>query len=136
MEHAHYFKRNTVYKVEGENISVVNVQENNDLTQLDPWMAMVVPLADGQHTIDQLIQHMTGLYPDGTPDNLIETIESVISRLTESEVIELTARPSLLPYYLRIPIDEQDPKQATEMMINDGFIQPNPPSKKDLSEKN
>ena len=136
MEHAHYFKRNTVYKVEGENISVVNVQENNDLTQLDPWMAMVVSLADGQHTIDQLIQHMTGLYPDGAPDNLIETIESVISRLTESEVIELTARPSLLPYYLRIPIDEQDPKQATEMMINDGFIQPNLPSKKDLSEKN
>ena len=122
MEHVHYFKRNTVYKVEGESISVVNVQENNALTPLDPWMAMVVSLADGQHTIDQLIQHMTGLYPDGAPDNLVETIESVVSRLTESEVIELTARPSLLPYYLRIPIDEQDPKQATEMMINDGFI--------------
>jgi hypothetical protein len=125
LEHAHYFKRNTVYKVEEDIISVVDVQDNNALTPLDPWMAMVVSLADGQHTIEQLIQHMTGQYPNGSPDNLVETIESVISRLTESEIIELTARPSLLPYYLRIPIDEQDPKQATEMMINDGFIQAN-----------
>ncbi|HHA18225.1 MAG TPA: hypothetical protein ENK70_00770 [Methylophaga sp.] len=123
MEHAHYFKRNAVYKAEGESISVVNVHENNTLTPLDPWMAMVVSLADGQHTIAQLIQHITALYPEGAPDNLVETIESVITRLTESEVIELTVRPSLLPYYLRMPMDEQDPKQATEMMIKDGFIQ-------------
>ncbi|RKZ84655.1 MAG: hypothetical protein DRQ39_08080 [Gammaproteobacteria bacterium] len=125
MEHAHYFKRNTVYKIEGDDISVVDVQENNALTPLDPWMARVVTLADGQHTIGQLIQHMIGQYPNGAPENLVETIESVITRLTESNVIELTARPSLLPYYLRIPMDEQDPKQATEMMINDGFIKPN-----------
>ena len=123
MEHAHYFKRNTVYKVEGDNVSVVSVQEDNALTHLDPWMAKVVSLADGQHTIDQLIQHLTGLYPDGAPDNLVDTIESIITRLTDSEVIELTTRPSLLPYYLRIPMDEQDPKQATKLMIEDRFIQ-------------
>jgi len=123
LEHAHYFKRSTVYKVEEDSISVIDVQENNAITPLDPWMTRVVSLADGQHTIDQLIQHMKGQYPNGAPDNLVETIESVITRLTDSDVIELTARPSLLPYYLRIPIDEQDPKKATEMMIKDGFIE-------------
>lgn len=122
LEHAYYFKRNTVYKVDGDDISVVDVKDNNNLTALDPWMARIVLLADGQHTIDQLIQHMIAQYPDGAPSNLMETIESVITRLTESEVIELTMRPSLLPYYLRLPMDEQDPKQATEMMIRDGFI--------------
>lgn len=122
MEHEYYFKRNAVYKVDGDDISVVDVKDNNNLTALDPWMARIVLLADGQHTIDQLIQHMTAQYSDGAPSNLIETIESVITRLTENEVIELTMRPSLLPYYLRLPMDEQDPKQATEMMIRDGFI--------------
>lgn len=122
MEHAHYFKRNTVYKVEGENISIVNVQEDNTVTTVDPWMARVILLADGQHTIAQLIQHMISQYPDGAPENLVETIESVITRLTDSDVIELTSRPSLLPYYFRLPIDEQDPKKATEMMIADRFI--------------
>ncbi len=122
MEHAYYFKRNTVYKVDGDEISIVDVKDHNNLTTLDPWMARVVSLADGQHTIDQLIQHMTAQYPDDVPSNLIETIESIITRLTELEAIELTMRPSLLPYYLRLPIDEQDPKEATEMMLNDGFI--------------
>ncbi|NOQ81209.1 MAG: PqqD family peptide modification chaperone [Methylophaga sp.] len=122
MEHVHYFKRNMVYKVEGENVSIVNVKENNTVTTLDPWMARVVLLADGQHTIEQLLQHLTGQYPNGAPENLTETVESVINRLTESDVIELTARPTLLPYYLRLPIDEQDPQQATKQMISDGFI--------------
>ncbi len=122
MEHAYYFKRNTVYKVDGDDIAIVDVKQNNTLTPLDPWMARVVLLADGQHTIDQLIQYLSSQYSEGAPSNLEETIESVITRLTESDVIELTMRPTLLPYYLRLPLDEQNPKQATEMMISDGFI--------------
>lgn len=122
MDHAHYFKRNAVYKVEKDEISVVDVHENNTITPLDPWMGAVVSLADGQHTIAQLIQHMAAQYPNGAPENLVKTLESVIDRLTETDVVELTLRPSILPYYLRLPMDEQDPKQATEMMINDGFL--------------
>ena len=122
-KHDYYFKRSTVYKIEGDTTSVVDVQDNNAVTPLDPWMARVVLLADGQHTIEQFIHYMTGFYADGAPENLGETIDSVISRLTESNVIELTVRPSILPYYLRIPIDEQEPEKATKMMIADGFIQ-------------
>ena len=122
MDHAHYFKRNAVYKVEKDEISVVDVHENNTITPLDPWMGAVLTLADGQHTIAQLIQHMAAQYPNGAPENLTKTLESVIDRLTETDVIELTLRPSILPYYLRIPMNEQDPKKATEMMINDGFL--------------
>ncbi|MCW8982534.1 MAG: hypothetical protein OQK13_00655, partial [Gammaproteobacteria bacterium] len=100
MDHAHYFKRNTVYKIEENEISIVDVHENNTITPLDPWMGTVVSLADGQHTIAQLIQYMASQYPNGAPDNLVETIESVITRLTETDVVELTLRPSILPYYL------------------------------------
>jgi hypothetical protein len=124
LDHKHYFKRNTVYKVEANIISVVDVRENNTVTPLDPWMGVVLSLADGQHTVAELIQYMAALYPDGAPDNLVDTLESVIKRLTDTDVIELTLRPSILPYYLRIPMDDQDPKQATDMMINDGFLRP------------
>jgi len=124
MNRKHYFKRNTVYKVEANTISVVDVHEDNTVTPLDPWMGVVLSLADGQHTVAELIQHMAAQYSDGAPDNLADTLESVIKRLTDTDVIELTLRPSILPYYLRIPMDDQDPKQATEMMINDGFLRP------------
>ena len=124
MDHKHYFKRNTVYKVEANTISVVDVHEDNTVTPLDPWMGMVLSLADGLHTVAELVQHMAAQYPDGAPDNLVDTLESVIKRLTDTDVIELTLRPSILPYYLRIPMDDQDPKQATDMMINDGFLRP------------
>ena len=122
VNHAHYFKRNAVYKIEEDTVSIVDVQDSNTVTQLDPWMARVVLLADGQHTIAQLIQHLAAQYADTVPDALIETIESVITRLSENEVIELTSRPSLLPYYLRLPIGEQDPKEATKLMFADGFL--------------
>lgn len=124
MDHAQYFKRNTVYKVEDDTVSLVDVHENNTVTPLDPWMGTVVSLADGQHTVDQLIQYMAGQYPNGAPENLGDTIESVIKRLTETDVITLTPEPTALPYYLNQPMDDQNPKVATELMTNDGFLRP------------
>ena len=122
MEHDQYFKRTTVYKVEGDTVSLVDVHDNNTITPLDPWMGAVVSLADGQHTVGQLIQHMAGQYPGAAPDNLADTIGSVIKRLSDATAIELTSEPTTLPYYLSLPLDEQDLKLATELMINDGFL--------------
>jgi hypothetical protein len=124
LDHAHYFKRTAVYKVEGDTVSVVDVHDNNTVTPLDPWMGTIISLADGQHTVSQLIQHMAGQYPNGAPDNLIETIESAIQRLLDAKVVELTPEQTALPYYLNMPMDDQNPKIATEMMVNDGFLRP------------
>lgn len=123
MAHQEYFKRCTVYRLEGESVSIVDVHDDNAVTPLDPWMGVVVSLADGQHTVAQLIQHMSGQYANEVPDNLTETIDSVVKRLVDAAVIELTDEPTKLPYYLSMPIDEQDPKVATELMVNDGFLQ-------------
>lgn len=124
MDHNHYIKRTTVYKMDKDVVSLVDVHDNNTVTPLDPWMGVVVSLADGQHTVNQLVDHISSQYPDGAPDKLTETIESVIKRLTETQVIELTPKPSTLPYYLSIPMDDQEPKKATELMVNDGFLRP------------
>ena len=124
MNHAQFIKRNTVYKFEGDTVSLVDVHDNNTLTPLDAWMGVIVSLADGQHTVAQLVQHMAAQYPEGPPDNLAATIESVIKRLMESDVVSLTFQPTTLPYYLSMPIDELDPKVATDTMVNDGFLKP------------
>lgn len=122
MNHQQYFRRTTVYKVEGNTVSLVDVHENNTVTPIDPWMGAVVTLADGEHTIDQLVRHMAAQYANGAPDNLVETIESVLKRLVDVGVVELSAESHKLPYYLSLPLDEQDPKLATKLMINDGFL--------------
>ena len=122
MDHSHYFKRTTVFNVEEDAISVVDVHKNNTLTPLDPWMGAVLSLADGQHTVAELISHMAAQYPNGAPENLTETLESVIEHLIEAKLVELTPHPSILPYYLQVPMDQQDQERATEMMINDGFL--------------
>ena len=124
MDHAQYFKRNTVYKVEDDTVSLVDVHENNTVTPLDPWMGTVVSLADGQHTVAQLIQYMAGQYPNGAPENLGDTIESVIKRLSETDVITLTPEPTALPYYLNQPMEDQNAKVATKLRANDGFLRP------------
>jgi len=123
LNHAHYFKRNMVYRIESDSVSAIDVQESNSTIPLEPWMGVIVTLADGQHTIAELIQHMARQYPDGAPENMVDTIESIITRLIKSNIIELTPRPTMLPYYLRVAFDDQDPEEATKKMIQDGFIQ-------------
>lgn len=125
MSHDKYFKRCTVYRMENDGISIIDVHDNNSVTPLDSWMGVVVALADGQHTVAQLLQHMRGQYQNGAPENLVETIDSVVQRLVDAGAIALSDTPAELPYYLSKPIDEQDPKLATELMVNDGFLRPN-----------
>lgn len=124
MNHAHYFSRTTVYRIAGDTVSLIDVHEQNAVTPLDPWMGTVIALADGQHTVAQLLHHMAGQYPNGAPANLGATLESVLQRLGESGALKLTEEPLTLPYYLAMPLDEQEPKLATELMINDGFLRP------------
>ena len=56
---------------------------------LDEWLGTVVSLADGQHTITDLIAYLGSQYPAGPPDNLGQTIESIIERLVEAQAVLL-----------------------------------------------
>lgn len=124
LDHTHYFARTTVHRIGGEGVALVDVHDHNAITPLDPWMGAVIALADGQHTIAQLLHHMAGHYPHGAPATLGATIESVLQRLGESGALRVTPAPVTLPYYLALPLDAQEPKLATELMLNDGFLQP------------
>ena len=86
-------------------------------------ICLVVSLADGQHTIQQLLDYMTDHYGGKPPDNLEETIVSVIERLTKNEVIKLADETFNLPYYLSRSADKLDIEMAKQAMADDGYQQ-------------
>jgi hypothetical protein len=115
-----YFYRNVIFSKQGKTISIIDIYNpNNDREELDPWFGMVLQLADGQHTIDQLLQFMTTQYNGMPPENLGETIHSVVQRLTDNKLIVLTEKPTELPYYLSLPYEMLDIEKAKKELSKD-----------------
>ena len=117
-----YFYRMLMYKREGDKVFLIDKEKLDETIPLDPWLGVVVSLADGQHSIEQLIDYLGHQYKDTPPDKLEETIESVLGRLLESKAIALSDTPYRLPYYLAVPQEEQNQVAAMEMMVQDGFL--------------
>ena len=115
-----YFYRNVIFSKQGKTISIIDIYNpNNDREELDPWFGMVLQLADGQHTIDQLLQFMTTQYNGMPPENLGETIHSVVQRLADNKLIVLTEKPTELPYYLSLPYEMLDIEKAKKELSKD-----------------
>jgi len=117
-----YFFRAVIYAIHKDKVLLVDMKNPKASTSLDAWLGRVVALADGQHTIQELIDFLASQYPGGAPENLADTVGSVIKRLEETHVIHLSDEPVDLPYYLAIPANEQDPEKAKTLIEKDGFI--------------
>ncbi|MFC1602283.1 hypothetical protein ACFL3U_01815 [Pseudomonadota bacterium] len=124
MDKDQYFFRAVIYAIQKDKVLLVDMKNPKASTPLDPWLGRVVGLADGQHTVQELIDFLASQYPGGAPENLADTVESVIKRLKETHVIHLSDEPVELPYYLATPANEQDPEKAKELIEKDGFIAP------------
>ena len=126
MDKSQYFYRIAFFSMQEDKVSLL---EANDLSAktppLDPWLGVVVSLADGQHTIQQLIENLAGQYHGAPPQELERTIESVIERLTETEVLKLADQAVVLPYYLSLPTEKLDMEMARRLMTDDGYFQNN-----------
>jgi len=120
MNTAQFFYRNVIFSKQGKTISIIDIF-NPDAPKeaLEPWFGMVLQLADGQHSIDQLIEFMGNQYNGNPPENLKDTIESVIQRLVEAKFIMLTEKPTELPYYLSMPYELLDLDKAKIELAND-----------------
>lgn len=120
-----FFSRKTVFfKDKDDKISIIDVEAvEGRTTALEPWLGVVVLYADGQHTIRQLIDHLAAQYQGSPPPDLERTIESVIGRLVESAVIELTEKPVELAYHFSLPSSELDPERAKVSMKVHGYLQ-------------
>ncbi len=119
-----YFARTVLFAVREAGVMLVDMHDASVTEPLEPWLGKVFLLADGTHTVRQLIDLVGRQYGQSPPRTLEATIDSVIERLCESKIVVLSQEPVTLPYYLSISADEQDPERANRLMAEDGFQQP------------
>ena len=126
MDKSQYFYRIAVFSMQEDKVSLLDANDLSAKTSpLEPWLGLVISLADGQHTLQQLIEHLAGQYEGMPPRELERTIESVIERLTETDVIKLADQAVTLPYYLSLPAEKLDMEMAKRFMTDDGYFQNN-----------
>lgn len=120
MNTAHFFYRNVIFSKANNQVSLVNFDNpEKDREVLEPWFGMVLMLADGQHTIKELVEMLATKYDGAAPPNLEQTIHSAIQRLAESKFIVLTEKKTDLPYYLSLPYERLDIEKAKELYKKD-----------------
>lgn len=120
MNNEQYFYRTTVFTRRDNQIALADINEPDHVTPLDDWLGTVVSLADGHHSIQQLIDYVGAQYPQA-PANLQQTLHSVIERLVEGKLIGLSGSAVTLPYYLADPIENLDLKVARTKIEEDGY---------------
>ena len=117
-----FFYRNVIFSKQGKTISLIDIHNpENKKETLEPWFGMVFQLADGQHTVEQMIQYMSTQYNGNPPENLADTIASVVQRLVETKLIVLTDKATQLPYYLSMPYELLDLEKAKKLLKKDRF---------------
>ena len=120
MDNGLFFYRTVVFSRTNDKIALVDIDEPQNQTPLDDWFGLIVSLADGKHTILDLISYLGKHYPQ-TPANLEETLHSVITRLIEGEIVKLNSSAVELPYYLTLPIEQLDMGKAKQLIEQDGY---------------
>jgi hypothetical protein len=122
MDRSQYISRCVVFSKTGDKVSLVDLH-NPDVEPLayEPWLGLVVTLADGQHTIEELIGNASQHYAKGPPSGLDATIESAVKRLSETGTVRLSDEPIELPYYLTLPAERLDVPRALSLMAEDGY---------------
>ncbi len=120
MDTTKYFYRNVIFSKKENQISLIDINNpDNERQTLEPWFGVVLQLADGQHTIDELYSLLSNKYKGASPANLKETIHSVIERLAKSNLIMLTDKVTELPYYLSRPYEYLDIEKAKKLLKED-----------------
>lgn len=122
MDRSQYIYRRVVFSKNGDKISLVDLYNPDAEPHIyAPWLGLVVSLADGQHTIQDMIGYLEKYYAKGSPDNMISTIESAVERLSETGTVLMSPEPIELPYYLTLPAERLDVPEALRLMEADGY---------------
>ncbi|MFL0797777.1 MAG: hypothetical protein K6L73_09855 [Cellvibrionaceae bacterium] len=120
IDNTQFFYRTVVFTRKDGQVALADIHEPANTTPLDEWLGIVVSLADGRHTLEQLLEYLSSRYPM-PPNNLQETVNSVVERLLEGKLIQLSDKPVELPYYLAEPVEELNLKEAQRLVKEDGY---------------
>ena len=120
MKASNYFYRNTIFSKIGDKISIVDLYNpDKNRQELEPWLGMILQLADGQHTIKDAYDYLAKGYKGDPPENLELTIHSVVERLVEAKFVKLADTKTELPYYLAFPYEALDVVKAKRLLSED-----------------
>ena len=120
MDNNQYFYRTVVFTRANNQVALADINNPKSVSPLEDWMGVVVSLADGKHTVQELIDYMSNQY-ESAPENLKETLHSVLERLIEGGIVLLSKEKIELPYYLASPIENYDIEKAKQEMQKDGY---------------
>lgn len=120
MKKSQYFYRTVIFTRKAGIVALADINNPTESTKLEEWFGVVISLADGKHTLQELINFMAQQYQQ-KPDRLDDTLESVIERLLESKMLKLSEQAVELPYYLAAPIEQLDIAKAQKLIKEDGY---------------
>lgn len=111
-----------MFSKNGDKVSLVDLHNPDaEARTYERWLGLVVSLADGQHTIAELISYASQHYAGRPPDGLAATIDSVVERLSETGTVRLSDERIELPYYLMHPAEKLDVPRALQLIAEDGY---------------
>ncbi|MGK0442079.1 MAG: hypothetical protein ACJA0N_001886 [Pseudohongiellaceae bacterium] len=116
MNKSQYFSRTAVYTESNGQVGLADIDNPTKVSPLEPWFGVIYQLADGRHTLAELVQCMTNRYPVNPPAELEKTLDSVVERLTDGKLLILSDEPAELAYYLSHPIEYLDIEKAKQQM--------------------
>ncbi|MEY8201035.1 MAG: hypothetical protein RPS47_17485 [Colwellia sp.] len=120
MDKSHYFYRTVIFTRKAGIVALADINNPQESTKLEEWFGMVISLADGKHTLQELTDFMRQQYQQ-VPQSLEDTLESIVERLIEGKMIKLSKEAVDLPYYLFAPIEQLDIKKAQKLIKEDGY---------------
>lgn len=120
MNKSHYFYRTVIFTRKAGIVALADINNPTESTKLEEWFGVVISLADGKHTLQELTDFMAKQYQQ-KPERLDDTLESVIERLVESKMLKLSEQAVELPYYLAAPIEQLDIEKAQQLIKEDGY---------------
>ncbi len=120
LDKTQYFYRTVIFTRKAGIVALADINNPQESTKLEEWFGVVISLADGKHTLQELVDFMAQQYQQ-KPERLDDTIESVLERLLESKMLKLSDEAVELPYYLAAPIEQLDIEKAQKLIKEDGY---------------
>ena len=123
MDKSQYFYRNVTFSRKDNQTSLADIYNPKKSSPLEEWLGTVISLADGQHTVQELLDYLREHYRGLTPADFEKTVGSVFERLQEGKLVMMSKKAVELPYYLAEPIEKLDLEKAKKLMHEDGHTQ-------------
>jgi hypothetical protein len=116
-----YFIRNTTYRMLDKRVVLIE-RDRPGIVTMDDWPQLIFLSADGEHSVAEFIASLGKQYPKGMPPELPNQTRRLVRELAAAGYISLISKKKKLPYYLSMPMEQQDIERSKALMEADGFI--------------